>query len=153
MEFVKDPKPDLVLRMVKYWMRVRECYPKDPIAQYLLVLGVAVARISAGAEADRAQALLGAAATLASVVLPRRIIGDVLKEAAVPVLVRDTSLGREIYDEGRQEGKRAVLGALLRQRFGDDPRIDDVVERLSGLPDEDGLARLAAAGGLDELDC
>ncbi|MGI9002333.1 MAG: hypothetical protein ACR2GH_11785 [Pseudonocardia sp.] len=63
--------------------------------------------------------------------------------------VRDTPLGREIYDEGRQ----AVLRALLRQRFGDDPRIDDVVERLSGLSDEDGLARLTAASGLNDLDC
>lgn len=73
----------------------------------------------------------------------------------MPVLVRDTPLGREIYDEGREEGvlqgRRAVLRALLRQRFGDDPRTDDVVGRLVGLPDDEGLTRLIAAADLGDL--
>ena len=42
--------------------------------------------------------------------------------------------------------------ALLRQRFGEDPRIASVAARLADLPDDDRIRRIAAAGTLDELD-
>ncbi len=77
----------------------------------------------------------------------------------MPVLIRDTPLGREIFEQGRQEGRQegerqAVLRLtvlLLRQRFGADPRVEAVAERLAGLPDEERLGLLAAAADLDDL--
>lgn len=82
----------------------------------------------------------------------------------MPVPVRDTPLGRELYEEGRydgrlegrQEGDRAAVLRLtvimLRQRFGDDPRCRDVATALVDLPDEERLTRLAAATKLDDLE-
>ena len=77
----------------------------------------------------------------------------------MPVPVRDTPLGRLLLDEGRQEGRqegeRAAVVRLtrlmLRQRFGDDPRIDAVALTLADLPDDQRLARLDAAADLDGL--
>lgn len=37
-EFVKDPAPDLVLRMVEYRLRLRRRHRGIPITQYMLVL-------------------------------------------------------------------------------------------------------------------
>ncbi|MDQ3988588.1 MAG: hypothetical protein M3291_05225 [Actinomycetota bacterium] len=90
---------------------------------------------------------------------PARHIDAALKEASMPVLIRDTPLGREIFEQGRQEGRQegerqAVLRLtvlLLRQRFGADPRVEAVAERLAGLPDEERLGLLAAAADLDDL--
>ena len=123
--------------------------------------------ITAHAAPERRDVLVAAAATLASIVLPRRIIRTTLKEAAMPVPVRDTPLGRELYEEGRldgrnegwQEGRQegdheAVLRltvVLLQQRFGDDPRCAAVAASLVGLSDKERVARIAAAGGLDDL--
>ena len=77
----------------------------------------------------------------------------------MPVLIRDTPLGREIYQEGREDGRQegerqAVLRLtqkMLSLRFGDDPRIDAVAERLAALPDEERLSRIATATGLGDL--
>ncbi|MGQ0776180.1 MAG: hypothetical protein ACT4NY_17430 [Pseudonocardiales bacterium] len=84
----------------------------------------------------------------------------------MPVLIRDTPLGREIYEEarneglqegrneglqeGRNEGLQAVseLTALvLRRAFGDDPRIDTIAQRLADLPDDERIT----ATSLDDL--
>jgi predicted transposase YdaD len=222
-EFVKDPTPDLDLRMVDYRIRLRRRHRNTSITQYVLALRdipvpdrfddvdagqlgctwtvvriheldprpllaspttaaiAALARGSAGdrtavlvaaaelitarADPDRRNVLLGATATLASIVLPRRTITSALKEAAMPVPVRDTPLGRELYEEGRDEGRQegrqegerdAVLRLtrlMLRQRFGDgDPRIDAVAARLVGLTDEHRLRRILAVTSLDELE-
>jgi len=216
-EFMKDPDPELDLRMVEYWVRVRRQVRerRTPIAQFVLVLGddvvapdrcleqgrevlrwtvvrlgdldpdlllerpttAAVAALARGSESQRAQVLtaaaeliaatdpgrsrtlLTAATILASIVLPSPIIGTALKEAtSMPVLIRDTPLGREIYEEarneGRQEARQAVseLTALvLRRAFGDDPRIDTVAERLADLPDDERLTVLTTATSLDDL--
>ncbi len=123
----------------------------------------AAARLIGGTVPDRTRTLLEAATTLASIVLPAAIIDTALKEASMPVLIRDTPLGREIYQEGlaegrqegRQEGERqAVLRLthlLLTQRFGDDPQAAAVAERLAELPDADRLTRIAAATSLNDL--
>lgn len=119
----------------------------------------AAAGLIAGTEPVRARTLLEAAMTLASIVLPAPIIDTALKEANMPVLIRDTPLGREIYQEGRQEGRQegeweAVLRitrTMLVQRFGDNPRIDAVAERLARLPDEERLTSIATATILDDL--
>jgi predicted transposase YdaD len=78
----------------------------------------------------------------------------------MPVPVRDTPLGRELYEEGRQDGcqegrqegaRAAVLrltALMLRQRFGDDARCESVAD----LTDEERLARLVAAESLDDLE-
>lgn len=120
----------------------------------------AAAESIARTNPDRARTLMQTATTLASIVLPAPIIDIALKEASMPVLIRDTPLGREIYQEGRQEGqqegeRQAVLRLtrlLLRQRFHGDPSIDAIAERLAGLPDEERLTRIAAATSLDDLD-
>jgi len=231
-EFVKDRSPNLDLRMVEYWLRVRYQERDTPLEQYVLVLGddvvvpdrcvdrgrvvlswsvvrlgeldpgplldcpttaalaalcrgtpeqraavlTVAAELIAATDPDRGRTLLDAATILASIVLPAPIIDTALKEATVPVLIRDTPLGREIYEAGVQEGRAegvqegraegvqegraegvrlAVLrltGLMLRQRFGDDQRIDAIAERLAGLPDEQRLTRIAAATGLDDLE-
>lgn len=77
----------------------------------------------------------------------------------MPVPIRDTPLGRLLLDEGRQEGERVgeraavvrLTRAMLRQRFGNDPRIDAVAATLADLPDDERLARLAGAVDLDSL--
>ncbi|MGQ0773913.1 MAG: hypothetical protein ACT4NY_05765 [Pseudonocardiales bacterium] len=231
-EFVKDPTPDLGLRMAGYRLRLLQDHPRCEITQFMLALrddvGVpdsfvddgggrlrcewtvirigdldpatllrtpttaAVAALAHGTQAQRratfaaaadlisahtdpkrGSVLLAAAATLASIVL---LIETVLKEVAMPVLVRDTPLGRQLYEEfhkeayaelhkevyegalqeGRQEGQRegrhSVVRLLLRRRFGDDPRIEAVARRLVALPDEEWLARLHEASSLDDLD-
>lgn len=216
-EFVKDPAPDLDLRMVDYRLRLRRAHRTVPIAQFVLalrdlplpqryldpdpgrlvcswtvvriserdpaellrhpttaavaalgrgtaqeraaVLTAAADLIAAHTDPDRRDLLLAAAATLASIVLPRRRISAALKEARMPVYVRDTPLGRELYEEGREEGREqggreaAVRFAalMLRQRFGDDPRVDRAAAALADLPDEERLVRLTTAAGLDDL--
>lgn len=116
---------------------------------------------------DRRDVLLGAVATLASIVLPGHTIVTALKEATMPVPVRDTPLGRELYEEGRLEGRQegrhegqqegerqAVLrltSLMLRRRFGDDPRVGAIAARLADLPDEERLTRLTSATSLDDL--
>lgn len=218
-EFVKDPTPDLDLRMVDYRLRLRRRHRTTAIAQYVLALRdvpvparytdvddgqlgctwqvvrisdldphsllatpttAAIAALANGTEAERAavlvaaaelisthtdpdrrNVLLGAAATLASIVLPRRTISTALKEAAMPVPVRDTPLGRELYDEGRQEGRQegdrqAVLRltrSMLRSRFDTDhTRIESAAARLVALTDDERVARILAASSIDELD-
>ncbi len=216
-EFVKDPTPDLDLRMVDYRLRLRRGHRSTPITQYVLalrdiavperyddpdsglltctwnvvriseldpaallerpataaiaalargtpvqraaVLTAAAELITARAGPERRANLLAATATLASIVLPRDTIVIALKEAAMPVPVRDTPLGRELYEEGHQEGwqkgrQQAVLHLttlMLRQRFGDDPRTNTIAAQLATLPDEERLALLAAATSLDDL--
>ncbi len=138
------------------------------------VLTTAAALI-ADAEPDRSRTLLGAAATLASIVLPGSIIETALKEATMPVLVRDTPLGRQLAEEIRQEireeirqeireevrqeireeGRQAVVrltGLVLQRIFGDDPRVEAIAERMAELPDGERIDRLAKATSLDDLD-
>ncbi len=107
-------------------------------------------------DPDRARTLLSAARTLASIVLPGPIIDTALKEATMPILIRDTPFGREMYQEGRQEGERdtviRITRATLVHRFGDDPRVDAVAERLAALPDEQRVSRIAAAADLADLE-
>lgn len=90
----------------------------------------------------------------------------------MPVLIRDTPLGRELYEQGRQDGWRQgwregwrecwqesdrqtalrLTTLILRQRFGsDDPRLDDIAARLAALSDEGRISLLITATSLDEL--
>lgn len=158
-EFVKDPTPDLDLRMVEYRLRLRRRHRVTPARgaaiQRSAVLTAAAERITADTDPDRRDLLIGAAATLASIVLPGHTIATALKEATMPVPVRDTPLGRELYEEGQQEGDRqAVLRLtrlMLHRRFGDDPRSEAIAAQLAALPDEERLTRLASATSLEEL--
>ncbi|MGH3929835.1 MAG: hypothetical protein ACRDTF_07645 [Pseudonocardiaceae bacterium] len=216
-EFVKDPTPDLGIRMVEYWLRLRRQHRSTPITQYVLalrdipipdryvdldgrqlgcawtvvrlpeldpavllaapttaalaalargtptqrgtVLAAAAERITAEVDPERREVLIAAAATLASIVLPGHTIVTALKEVTMPVPVRDTPLGRELYEEGRHEGRQegdrqAVLrltGLMLRQRFGDHPGIEAIARQLAALPDEERLTRLTSATSLDDL--
>jgi predicted transposase YdaD len=126
-------------------------------------LTAAVELIAACTDPDRRRLLLGVATTLASITLPAATIDSALKEAHMPVPVRDTPLGRLLLDEGRQEGRQEGIQAgeraavvrltrlMLRQRFGDDPRIDAVAATLADLPDDERLARLTDAADLGSL--
>jgi predicted transposase YdaD len=81
----------------------------------------------------------------------------------MPVPVRDTPLGRELFEEGRREGRAEgretgrheaaaqMATAWLRERFGDDARIPGLAARLADLSDEDRIARITSATSLDEL--
>lgn len=77
----------------------------------------------------------------------------------LPVLVLDTPLGRQWYEDEREEGRQegdhdAVIrltAVLLRRRFGDDPRIEAITVRLAELSDEGRLALIDAANSLDDL--
>jgi hypothetical protein len=129
------------------------------IEERMHVLVAAADVISAHAPPEGRDLLLSAAATLASIVLPRPIIKAALEEAAMPVPVRDTPLGRELYDEGRLEGiregeRQAVLRvtvALLEQRFGTDERIPGIAEALLPLADEERARRIVRAASLEQL--
>jgi len=229
-EFVKDPDPDLDIRMVNYRLRIRRHHRDPPITQYALVLrditvpdhfdevdtgqlsctwtvvrvcdldpaallrhpttaaiaaltrGTAVHRaavltaatelITKDTSPDRRDILLSAATNLASIVLPPDTIVTALKEATMPVPVRDTPLARLFIEEGEQKGlqkglregeqkglregeRRAVLRmtrVMLSRRFGDDRRIDLVAARLADLTDEERLTRISTATSLDDLD-
>lgn len=125
----------------------------------LATLAVAIDLIADRTDQERRAVLIDAAATFASIVLPTDRIRTALKEAAMPVLARDTPLGRELFDEGRDEGRdegaqQATVrftAALLRRRFGDDPRVAGASQLLAELPDGERLDRIAAATDLDEL--
>jgi hypothetical protein len=65
----------------------------------------------------------------------------------------------KLYDEGLEEGlekgrERGLVEAvasLLRIRFGDDPRVDPVAERLARRGAAEAMAAVERAGSLDEL--
>ena len=73
----------------------------------------------------------------------------------MPVPIRDLPLARALLDEGRVEGRAqgavAMTKAVLRRRFGDDPRVDAAVESLSVLPDDEAADRILAADRLEDL--
>jgi len=127
-------------------------------AQRAGVLDAAARRI-AREDPDRAAELLQAAATLGSIVLPRSTINETLRGTDMPILIRDTPLGRSLFEEGRQEGRHegrqaAVLDLtvlLLRQRFGEHPDLEAAATRLAALADEERLAVIAAAASLEDL--
>lgn len=70
----------------------------------------------------------------------------------MPVLIRDTPLGRWLVEEGRQEAVLRLTELMLRRRFRDDLRIPAIAERLAILPDDERLARIADATTLDDLE-
>jgi hypothetical protein len=130
--------------------------------QRAAILAAATHVIASNTDPDRCSVLMGAAATLASIVLPRDTITSALKEAHMPVPVRDTPLGRELFEEGREEGRlearqerdQSVLRLtrlMIRQRFGPDSRLDEIAAHLATLPDDRRLALLETAASLDEL--
>ncbi len=118
-------------------------------------LAAATALISQDLDRDRRDVLLGAAATLASIVLPADTIKRATKEATMPVPIRETPLGREWLEEGRAEGRREAVvqatAALLRRRFGADPRIDAVAAGLVDLSDDERVAKILDAPDMDAL--
>ena len=65
----------------------------------------------------------------------------------MPISLRDTDLGRELI----RDGEERTLAALLRRRFGDDPRIDDLAARLARQPIEDAVDAIESAGSIDQL--
>ena len=72
----------------------------------------------------------------------------------MPVPIRETPLGREWLEEGRAEGREALVratAAMLRRRFGSDPRIDAVAAGLVDLSHDERAARILDAPDLDAL--
>ncbi len=130
----------------------------DP-AERAAALTAALELIAARSDPDRGRRLLRAATTLASIVLERPIIDAALKEAGMPVPIRDLPLSRELLEEGRQEGRQEGERAatlrfarrMLLRRFGPDPRIDAVAARFAELPEDQWLTRIDDATSLDDL--
>src|SRR3954447_13025609 len=119
----------------------------------------AAADLIARTDQSRQRRLLDAAATLASIHLSLPIIESALKEATMPVPVRELPLARALFDEGRAEGRAegahegsmAMSVAILRHRFGDDARISAAAEALSDLTEDEAVVKIMAASRLEDL--
>lgn len=125
------------------------------LSEQVAYLASATELIKADTDPDRGARLVGAAITLASIVLPTSASITALREAAMPVPILDTPLGRMLVEEGWQEGRQAgverMTAALIRQRFGDDPRIAALATRLAELHDDERIAMISAATSLNDL--
>src|SRR4051812_47628574 len=115
----------------------------------------AAADLIARTDQSRQRRLLDAAATLASIHLSLPIIESALKEATMPVPIRELPLARALFDEGRaegaHEGSMAMSVAILRHRFGDDARISAAAEALSDLTEDEAVVKIMAASRLEDL--
>jgi hypothetical protein len=84
-----------------------------------------------------------AAMDLARLRLDAATIDSIWKESAMPV----PSWTKQLYDEGLED----AAGAMLRLRFGDDERVPGIARHLVRLGADEFVARIEAAGSLDEL--
>jgi hypothetical protein len=89
---------------------------------------------------------------------------DIVQEATVTVdnladILRDTDLSRKWHAEGVSQGlaeglakgRAAVLLTLLRDKFGHDPRLPGIADRLAELSDDDAVLAIKAASAIDAL--
>lgn len=124
-----------------------------------LLFRASLAVITAHSHATRLQGLATTAAALATIHLDAATIETAWKEAGMPISIEDTDLAREFEQRGEERGlkrgeqlgERRVLATLLRRRFGEDPRIEDVAARLARGPLDEALAAIDEATALDTL--
>jgi hypothetical protein len=119
------------------------------------ILRVVLDRIAAVSDPATRRALAWAAADLATLCLATGIIETTWEESAMPFPSFAQALQDRALEEGREEGRleqgRKILGSMLRQRFGPDPRIPAIARRLATLDPDECAARITAAVTLDEL--
>lgn len=86
---------------------------------------------------------------------------DDVSVKSVAAFYRETNFGQEIHREGIEEGIKegqgrgsaAALAAMLRARFGDDPRITRIAHHLAAGTDENTSAEMIfEATSVDDLD-
>jgi hypothetical protein len=128
-------------------------------------LVAAVNAIQTGTESGPGQAqLLEAAAVLATIRLDGLTIDQIRRESGLSVesiadFYSETEVGRELVNRGIEQGiereidrSRQMLATLLRDRFGDQPEIAPIVERLVRWPDPAAAVHaVTRAICLDEL--
>ncbi len=81
------------------------------LSEQVAYLASATELIKADTDPDRGARLVGAAITLASIVLPTSAIIPALRKADMPVPIRDTPLGRYLLEEGSREGAERMVAA------------------------------------------
>ena len=135
---------------------------RDP-AQRARLLRASLAVITAHSGAQRLEGLATTAAALATIYLDAATIETAWKEAGMPISISGTDLAREFERRGEKRGEKRgeergsrrarveLLVLLLRRRFGEDPRIEDLAARLAARPPADALAVIEAATSLDAL--
>jgi hypothetical protein len=62
-------------------------------------------------------------------------------ESIMEKIFGDTELGQSLLLRGIQEGRREVLDAFLRERFGDHPDIPAIAQGLAKWPDATAIAQ------------
>src|SRR5690606_11110676 len=96
--------------------------------------------------ADGRPELLRATRDLAHIRLASGIIDEVWKELPMPIPTSEYYR----YKEGEAEGAVRTIATALRDRFGDDRRIDEIARKLAAEP-EHWFNRVLAAASLDDL--
>jgi hypothetical protein len=82
-----------------------------------------------------------------------------LKGRGMDSLLRETDFGRQLLHEGREEGREegraqeraAMARALVVQRFGDGPSVDEAARALARLGETDLVARVFGADSVTDL--
>jgi predicted transposase YdaD len=123
-------------------------------------LRIAIQRTQSGSEIQR-QRLVEAMADLASTRMDPTTVKQIIEEndmsvQSVAAFYLDTRFGQEIHrqgrEQGREQGSAEALAAMLRARFGRDPRVTEIARHLTAATDEDTSARLVfEATSLDDL--
>jgi hypothetical protein len=147
---------------------MRRLVEADP-ARACRLIGVPVLRVIRTQGGNRTRELMEFAQVLATIRLDTPTIEEIVKEAGMTVesiagLFRETEFGQLLVNEGRTEGRNegrtegrtegreALLTALLRDRFGDQPGLAAAAHRLAGWPDAAvALHAVTAAADLDDL--
>jgi hypothetical protein len=115
------------------------------------VLRQALDLIAAVADEPTRTVLARAAVDLAAIRLTPDIINLTWEDSAMPI----PSLLQTTFDDGLEKGlekgRYEVVATLLRHRFGDDPRVDEIAHRIATDDPDVALDRIDAATTLDEL--
>jgi hypothetical protein len=113
-------------------------------------LRAALERIAAVSDRRTRETLAWATASLATLCLTTDTITTTWEEIAMPFPSFAQALHEQGLEQGLEQGRK-ILGSMLRQRFGPDPRIPAIAHHLATLDPDDCTARIAAATDLDEL--
>ncbi len=117
-------------------------------------------RLIAEHAGDRTSELLETASVLATIRLRAPTIQKIRTEAGMTVesiadFYAQTEGGQFLIDKGREQGREQAreeaVAVLLRERFGDDPRIPGVARRLAAGDLATAYRSVLAAGALDDL--
>jgi hypothetical protein len=114
-------------------------------------------RLLAESRHPRRRVLLQVTEALARIRLDDVTIARIEKENGMSIepmvdFYRDTEVGHRLQAIGREEGREAVLLALLRSRFGDGPKVGDAARWLADWDDQAAaVAVIMSAADLPSL--